>query len=121
MLKWKEDNTESLLIDAGSECENAIDMFEEDEGVDDSKESMTGEEDTFEFLQIDARFETDIFKEEECADGRFWKDNGLEYDALELQKQEEGIGDFVIDKLKREEDTDDFLEIMIEGELDADS
>ena len=50
MLKWKEDNNESLLIDAGSECENAFDMFEEDEGSDDSKESMTGEEDTFEIL-----------------------------------------------------------------------
>ena len=50
MLKWKEDNTEALLIDAGYECEKAIDMFEEDEVVDDSKDSMTGEEDTFEFL-----------------------------------------------------------------------
>lgn len=71
MLKWKEDNTESLLIDAGYECEKAIDMFEEDEVVDDSKDSMTGEEDTFEFLQIDARFDSvaDIFKEEERADG----------------------------------------------------
>ena len=66
---------------------------------------------------FDARFEFDknheMFEEKEDADGRCWTNEGLEFDAIDMQEEEEG---FDIKMFNREED---FLQVDAGSELDS--
>ena len=79
-------------------------MQSEEEGDDCAVEGLKGEED---FLYIDSWCDCgtciDRFDEEDNTDGSFWKDDGLDCDAIDMQSEKEG-DDCAVEGLKGEDD-----------------